>query len=274
MLRGISALIGAAFVGVLAFALFGTISGLITDPPAKTAQEEFHKHPKHLEIASNGMTGRFDKAELQRGFKVYSEVCSNCHSLSHIAFRDLKKIGYSEAQVKKIASDWDAKAKQSTLDAKTGERGERGNTPADHFPLVYYPGQGNPPDLSLITKARHDGPAYVYSLLTGYSDQPAELLKKFPEAKTPDGLYYNPYFANLNIAMPPPLASDGQVTYDDGTKSTVDQNAKDVAAFLTWAAEPELEQRHAMGFATIGFLLVFSLLAYGAYRSIWRNVKH
>jgi ubiquinol-cytochrome c reductase cytochrome c1 subunit len=274
MLRLISAAVGAAFVLVLGLALYSSISGLITDPPVPTAIEEFHKHPKELVLASSGMMGKFDKAQLQRGFKVYTEVCSNCHSLSHVAFRDLKKIGYSDAQVKKIASDWDAKNKQPSLDAKTGERGDRGNTPADHFPIVYYPGQGNPPDLSLITKARHDGPAYVYSLLTGYTDQPAELLKKFPDAKVPDGLYYNPYFANLNIAMPPPLASDGQVTYDDGTKSTVDQNAKDIAAFLTWAAEPELEQRHALGFAVLGFLVIFSFLVYGAYRNIWRGVKH
>jgi ubiquinol-cytochrome c reductase cytochrome c1 subunit len=274
MLRLISAAIGAVFVLVLGIALFSSISGVITDPPAKTAVEEFHKHPKELALASDGMLGKYDLAQLQRGLKVYTEVCSNCHSLSHVAFRDLTKIGYTPAQVKKIASDWDAKNKQPSLDPKTGERGTRGNTPADHFPIVYYPGQGNPPDLSLVTKARHGGGAYVYSLLTGYTDQPAALLKEFPDAKVPDGLYYNPYFANLNIAMPPPLVSDGQVTYDDGTKSTVDQNAKDIAAFLTWAAEPELPQRHALGFAVLGFLLVLSLLVYGAYRNIWRNVKH
>lgn len=274
MLRAISALVGAAFVLALGFALFGSVSGLITDPPAKTAAEEFYKHPKELELASNGMMGRFDPVQLQRGFKVYSEVCSNCHSLGHVAFRDLTKIGYTPAQVKKIASDWDAKSKQPFVDPKTGERTDRGNTPADHFPTVYYPGQGNPPDLSLITKARHEGTAYVYSLLTGYTDQPAEVLKKFPEATVPDGLYYNPYFPALNIAMPPPLASDGQVTYDDGTKSTVDQNAKDVAAFLTWAAEPELEQRHGLGLAVLGFLVILTLLAFGAYRNIWRDQKH
>ncbi|WP_430323946.1 cytochrome c1, partial [Salmonella enterica] len=95
----------------------------------------------------------------------------------------------------------------------------------------------------LITKARHEGPEYVYSLLTGYAEQPAELLKKYPDAKTPDGLYYNPYFANLNIAMPAPLTTDGQVTYADGTKASVDQMAQDVAAFLTWTAEPKLEKR-------------------------------
>ena len=272
MVRIISGLIGSAFVLVLAIALFGSVSGVIADPAKPTAIEEFHKHPKELELASNGMMGKFDRRQVQRGFQVYKEVCSACHSLSHVAFRDLGKLGYSEAEVKKIATDWSTK--QSVQDPKSGDRTERADAPSDHFPLVYYPGQGNPPDLSLITKAREGGAAYVHSLLTGYAEQPAELLKKFADAKTPDGLYYNPYFANLNIAMPPPLASDGQVTYVDGTKPTVDQMAKDVAAFLVWTAEPELEQRHSTGFAVLGFLLIATALAYGSYQTIWRNVKH
>ncbi|MBX9731027.1 MAG: cytochrome c1, partial [Sphingomonas sp.] len=233
--------------------------------------EEFLRPHKEVAFASDGPMGKFDRAQLQRGLQVYKEVCSACHSLSRVAFRDLTKLGYSEAQVKKFAADWGAK--QQVLDPKTGDRTERDNVPADKFPTVYYPGQGVPPDLSLITKARHGGAAYVYSLLTGYSDQPAALLKHFPDAKTPDGLYYNPYFANLNIAMPAPLA-DGSVTYADGTKNTLDQMSKDVAAFLVWTAEPELEQRHSTGFAVLGFLLIGTLLAYGSYRTVWRNVKH
>lgn len=273
MVRAIAILIGAGFVAVLSWALLWTVQGVITDPPALTAVDEFHLAPKEVELASNGLFGSYDnQQQLQRGFQVYKEVCSNCHSLTHVAFRDLKGIGYDEAQIKKIASDWGAK--QPTFDAKSGDRADRPNTPADLFPTVYYAGQGNPPDLSLITKARHEGPEYVYSLLTGYAEQPAALLKKFPDSKTPEGLYYNPYFPNLNLAMPPPLAQDGQVTYLDGTKSTVKQNAADVAAFLTWAAEPNLGVRHGIGFAVIGFLLFVTLLAYGAYRNIWRDVKH
>ena len=128
-----------------------------------------------------------------------------------------------------------------------------------------------PPDLSLITKARHGGAAYVYSLLTGYQkQQPAELLKEFPTAKTPKGLHYNPYFANLNLAMPPPLTSEGQVTYAPGNpKPTVDQMAKDVSAFLVWTAEPKLEKRHATGIAVAIFLLFATVLGYFAYRNIW-----
>lgn len=265
-------LIGAAFVAVLGWALVGSVSGLFSDPVGKTAVDVFHLHPKEVKFASDGPFGKYDTAQLQRGLQVYKEVCSNCHSLSHVAFRDLKDLGYSDGQVKKFAADWGTK--QATLDPKTGTAGERANLPSDTFPKVYYPGQGNPPDLSLITKARHDGTAYVYSLLTGYADQPAALLKQFPDAKSPDGTYYNPYFANLNIAMPKPLTSDGQVTYLDGTKSTVDQNAKDIAAFLTWAAEPKLEARHKAGFASVIFLLIFCFLAWGAYQNVWRDKKH
>lgn len=272
MVRAIALLIGAGFVAVLTWALFWSVQGVITDPPAPTAAEEFYKHPKEVELASNGFFGTYDQRQLQRGLQVYKEVCANCHSLKHVAFRDLTQLGYTPAQVKKFAADWGTKAKQ--FDPKSGETTDRPNTPSDYFPPVYYPGTGNPPDLSLITKARHEGPAYLYSLLTGYADQPAELIKKFPDAKTPDGLYFNPYFPNLNIAMPPPLAQDGQVTYADGTKSTVEQNAKDVAAFLTWAAEPNLPTRHAYGLAVLGFLLFFTILAYGAYQNIWRDVKH
>lgn len=271
MVRIISGLVGLAFVAVLALALYGSVKGIMNDPAQATAVEEFHRHPKHVAFASDGLMGKFDRPQLQRGLQIYKEVCAACHSLSHVAFRDLTKIGYSEAQVKKFAADW--ASKKSVKDEKTGDVTEVPHTPADRFPTVYYAGQGNPPDLSLIAKARHSGPQYVYSLLTGYSDQPAELLKKFPDAKTPDGLYYNPYFATLNLAMPPPLA-DGAVTYADGTKNTLDQQAKDISAFLEWAAEPELEQRHAIGWAAIVFLLIASVLAYGAYRSVWRNVKH
>jgi ubiquinol-cytochrome c reductase cytochrome c1 subunit len=126
-----------------------------------------------------------------------------------------------------------------------------------------------------MTKARHGGAAYVYSILTGYQAQPAELLKEFPATKTPDGLHYNPYFANLNLAMPPPLTQDGQVTYAPGNpKPTVDQMAKDVSAFLVWTAEPKLERRHATGGWVAVFLLFATIFAYLAYRNIWHDQKH
>jgi ubiquinol-cytochrome c reductase cytochrome c1 subunit len=147
--------------------------------------QKFHLAPHEPEpgFSFNGPFGKFDRAQLQRGFQVYKEVCSNCHSLHFVAFRDLAALGYSEAEVKAIAKDWSNKAK--VTDPKTGDETQRDNVPADHFPKVYYAGTGNPPDLSLVTKARHEGPEYVYSLLTGYQDQPAELLKNSPTARRP-----------------------------------------------------------------------------------------
>lgn len=272
MIRWISFFIGAGFLLAVGCALAVSVMSYVSEPAVETAQEALHKEPVALALASDGLTGMVDKRQAQRGFQVYKEVCANCHSLGRVAFRDLKKLGYTDAEVKKIAADWTVK--QPVQDPKTGDRSERANTPADHFPTVYYPGQGNPPDLSLIAKARHGGPAYVYSLLTGYAAQSPELLAHHPDAKSPDGTYYNPYFANLNIAMPPPLSQDGQVSYADGTKSTVKQNAADVAAFLVWTAEPELAERHALGFAVLGFLFAAALLTYGSYRTIWRDVKH
>ncbi|WP_375397248.1 cytochrome c1 [uncultured Sphingomonas sp.] len=287
MVRWIAFIVGIAFAGVVAIALFSSIYGLATDPTPKlwsgapqSAETEFHKHPKDLSLESDGVTGKFDRRQLQRGLQVYKEVCSACHSLKFASFRDLKGIGYSDAQVKAIAAGWSIET--PAPNPETGEMATRKSLPSDRFPLVFANdiaaraanNNAVPPDLTYITKSRHGGAAYIYSLLTGYAMQPADLLAKFPDVKTPKGLYYNPYFANLNIAMPPPLKQDGQVQYQDGTRSTVDQMAKDVAAFLVWTAEPNLETRHQAGFAAIIFLLIFSALCWGAYQNIWRGVKH
>ena len=286
MVRWIAALVGVAFAGVLAIALIFSVSGLVSDPSPKTvtgapktAESEFHKHPRDAELRSAGVFGKFDKQQLQRGYQVYKEVCSACHSLKYVAFRDLKGIGYSDGQVKAIAASFDT---IPSINPDTGEPATRKGVPADRFPLPFANdiaaraanNNAIPPDLSYMTRARHDGPNYVYSLLTGYQDQPAALLKEFPEAKTPNGLHFNPYFANLNIAMPPPLKSEGQVQYADGTRPTVDNMARDVAAFLVWTADPNLETRHVAGFAALIFLLIASALAFGAYRNIWRDIKH
>ncbi len=282
MVRGIAFLVGAAFTFVLAIALWGSISGLVSEPPAPTAEEEFHLHPKQAHLASDGIMGRFDRRQLQRGFQVYKEVCAACHSLRLVAFRDLKDLGYNDPEVKAIANQW--VIEQPSINPETGEATTRKNVPADHFPSPFANevaaraanNNALPPDLSLMTKARHDGTNYIYSLVgpDAYRNQPAELLRKFPDIKTPTGLHYNPYFANLNIAMPPPLTSDGQVQYVDGTLATRDQMAKDVAAFLTWTAEPKLEARHSAGIGAVVFILIFCFLAWGAYQNVWRDVKH
>ena len=285
-MRFILGFIGAVFAAILLISFFSNLATYFKSPPAPLAAEEFHKEPKDLHLSSDGPFGKFDKRQLQRGFQVYSEVCSACHSLKLVSFRDLKGLGYNEAEIKKIASDW--KTQVPSINPDTGEASTRKALPSDNFPAPF-PNEvaaraannnALPPDLSLMPKAREGGAAYIYSILTGYANQAGyknekgeELLKKFPDAKTPEGLHFNPYFANLNIAMPPPLVSNGQVSYEDGTKPTVDQMARDVAAFLVWTAEPNLESRHAAGLAVTIFLLVASILGYLAYRQIWYDAK-
>lgn len=281
MVRNLAILVGAVFVFVLGVALFWSIEAQITDPAAPTVEDsEFHKHPKDLHLASDGWFGKYDRRQLQRGLQVYKEVCAACHSLRLVAFRDLKEIGYNDAEVKAIANQW--AIEQPSVNPDTGEVATRKNIPSDHFPspfandIAARAANNNalPPDLSLMTKARHGGAAYVYSILTGYENQSAALLKAFPDVKTPAGLHANPYFPTMNIAMAKQLTTDGQVQYADGTRPTVDQMAKDVSAFLVWTAEPNLEARHTAGLAASIFLLIFCFLAWGAYRNVWRHVKH
>jgi len=274
-------LVGLFFAGWLFVSFLLGAVAYVGEPPQPTVEKVFHLTPKEAEFSFQGPFGHYDKQQLQRGFQVFKEVCSACHSLKFVAFRDLEALGYNEAEVKAIAKNWAIKTPD--VDPKTGEASTRAPVPADHFPKPFANNvaaaaannNAIPPDLSLMTKARHEGTAYVYSLLTGFGEQPAELLKRFPEAKTPEGLYYNPYFANLNLAMAPPLTSDGQVTYAEGQpKPTVDQMAKDVAAFLTWTAEPKLENRKSAGLAVMFFLIIATGLAYMSYRNIWAETKH
>lgn len=286
MVRILGPLVGLGFVGVLLWSLLWGVVAYVSEPPAPTAEHEFHKHPKHVEYSFNGPLGKYDRAQLQRGFKVYKEVCSACHSLRLVSFRDLKGIGFTEGQTKTIASEWVIET--PSVNPETGEAATRKSLPADKFPAPFANevaaraanAGALPPDLSLMAKARHDGSAYIYSLLTGYANQQGykneegqELLKEFPDAKTPNGLHFNPYFANLNLAMAPPLTGKDQVTFDDGTPATVDQMAKDVSAFLTWSAEPKMEIRKSTGVGVIVFLLFFTVLTWRAYQNIWRGKK-
>lgn len=277
MVRLIGFLVGLGFVVVLGYSLIVGAIAYVSDPPQETVEHEFHRAPQAIGFASDGMLGRFDRQQLQRGFQVYKEVCAACHSLGFVAFRNLEDLGFSEAEVAAIAGQWQIEV--PTVNAETGEATTRPALAADYFPQVY-PNEvaaraannnANPPDLSLITKARHGGEDYIYSLLTGYGEPPAEL----PEANRPGtGLYYNPYFASLNLSMPPPLTADGQVTYADGTEATVDQMARDVSAFLIWAAEPKMEARKSTGWAVLIFLIFATALAWLAYQNVWRDIKH
>lgn len=278
MIRIFSILAGLFFSAALLWSFGNGAYNFALEGKPATVESVFHEHPKHLRLASDGVFGKFDKQQLQRGFQVYKEVCSACHSLRLVAFRDLKQLGYNDDEVKAIAAGFNVPG----IDPNTGEANTRPGLPTDYFPkpfandIAARAANNNaiPPDLSLMTKARHGGAAYVYSLLTGYQNQPAELLRQFPDAKTGPGLHYNPYFANLNLAMAPPLTGEGQVSYGDGTKATVDQMAKDVSAFLVWTAEPKLEKRNQTGWPVLGFLLFATVLGYMAYRNIWADKKH
>lgn len=248
-------------------------------PPAeKPASYAFYEHGEGPDggFSFDGAMGKWDVAQLQRGYQVYKEVCSACHSLKFVAFRNLQQLGYTEAEVDAEAATWTVPG----IDPATGETSTRPGEPTDYFPMPFpnniaaaaANNNAIPPDLSLMTKARHDGSNYVYSLLTGYGEaDPAKAAKvKF---ETPAGLYFNKHFPNVNIAMAPPLAIDGQVTYADGTEATIPQMATDVAAFLTWTAEPSLVQRKQTGWFVIGFLVFATALAFLSYKQIWAGMK-
>lgn len=234
------------------------------------------KAPRQVKWSWEGPFGHFDRQQLQRGYQVYKEVCAACHAMHLLSFRNLAQPGgpeFTEAQMKAIA----AAVQVSGLDDK-GEVIQRPATPADRFPspfpneLAARAANNNayPLDLSVIVKGRPDGANYLYSLLTGYSEAPKDF-QLLP------GLNYNEYFAGHQIAMPAPLTSDGQVTYapDAGNPAaTVDQMAQDVTAFLTWAAEPKMEERKQLGVKVMIFLAALSVLLYIAYRQLWKDVDH
>jgi ubiquinol-cytochrome c reductase cytochrome c1 subunit len=276
MVRPLGILVGLGFCMALVFALVSTVWTMATTPAedARNTTYFWHQDPRPANLPSSGPFAHFDRVQLQRGFRVYKEVCAACHGLNLVSFRNLEAIGYSEDQVKTIASEFQVPG----VNAETGEPELRAGTPTDRFPSPYpndiaaraANNNAIPPDLSLIVKARAGHQDYIYSLLTGYRDVPADL----PEALRPGpGLSYNPYFHSLNIAMANPLTGEGQVTFDDGTRSTPDQMARDVTAFLVWTAEPKLENRIKTGWAVLGFLLIFTTLAYMSYRSIWADKK-
>jgi ubiquinol-cytochrome c reductase cytochrome c1 subunit len=215
----------------------------------------------------DGLFGTFDRAAAQRGLQVYREVCSACHSLDYIAFRNLTALGFSDDQVKALASQYQITDGPNDQ----GEMYQRPGKPSDYFPPPFANdeaaraanGGALPPDLSLITKARPQGPDYVYSLLQGFHEAP-------PDTKGPPGTYYNIYFPGNWIGMPPPL-SEGAVQYADGTPATVEQMAGDVATFLTWAGEPTLEARKQTGLKVILFLIVLTALFYATKRKVWAS---
>lgn len=284
MVRFFGFLVGLGFVVVAGWSLLWGVIAVSSEGLPNTVEHRFHREPRDVAFSFDGPFGRFDRQQLQRGFQVYKEVCSACHSLSLVAFRNLRDLGYSEAEVRAIADQWQIQV--PSVNPDTGEPATRKAIPADHFPSPYLNetaaraanNNALPPDLSLMVKAREGGSAYIYSLITGYADPTTyrnEEGEALPAENRPSAnLHFNPYFANLNIAMPPPLTSDGQVTYAPGNPAaTRDQMAQDVAAFLTWAAEPNLESRRSAGLWVVIFLIFVTVLAYMAYQNIWATAK-
>lgn len=216
-----------------------------------------------------GPFGTFDLAAAQRGFQVYKEVCSTCHSMNLVHYRDLTGIGLSTEQIKAVAASVDV----PTLD-DSGQPATRTGTPADVFKAPYpnvkaasaANGGAVPPDQSLIVNARENGPNYIYALLNGYVDPPAGF-------KLQDGLYYNKWFVGNQIHMPQPL-HDEQVTYADGTKATIPQMAHDVVTFLAWTSNPEMVTRKQTGVRMVLFFLMMTGLTYAVKRKIWADVDH
>ena len=239
-------------------------------PVANEAQDHVHDEivvPK-TNWSFDGPFGTYDRASAQRGFQVYKEVCANCHSMKLMSYRNLTGIGLTAEQVKAIAAG--VQVGGSTDDA--GQPIERAALPADRFRSPFpndkaaraANGGALPPDQSLIVKAREHGSDYIHALLNGYRDAPAGL-------NVPAGQYYNEYFPGHLLAMPPPL-TDGQVTYADGTKATVEQMSLDVVQFLTWASSPEMEARKRLGIKAVLFLALMTGLTYAVKRKIWKNV--
>lgn len=225
---------------------------------------------KQMAWSFDGPLGTVDKVAAQRGFQVYREVCSGCHSLERVAFRTLTEIGFSAEEVKSLAAEYTVEDGPND----EGEMFDRPARPSDYFPAPYPNEQAArsvnngayPPNLSLIVKARPDGANYVYSLLTGYGETVPE------HVQLGDGQHYNPYMPGGKIAMAAPLMEDA-VEYQDGTQATVEQMSKDVTHFLQWTASPEMEMRKRMGLKVIAFLFIFSILCYIAMKRIWADVK-
>ncbi|RUX31316.1 cytochrome c1 [Mesorhizobium sp. M7A.F.Ca.US.011.01.1.1] len=282
-----------ALIGLVAVAAGAAGTRAIAAEEAHNVANPTHfpiDEPKEMDWSFTGPFGTYDKAQLQRGLKVYKEVCSACHSMNLVAFRTLSDLGYSDAQIKTLSAEYTIH--DGPNDA--GDMFDRPGKPSDHFPPPFANdeaaaasnGGAAPPDMSLLAKARgvergfpqfvfdiftqYDagGPDYIHSLLTGYDQTPPAGMV------IPEGTHYNPYFmSGVSLKMPKPL-SDGQVTYDDGAPQTVDQYSRDVSAFLAWAAEPHMEDRKKTGFRVLVFLLLFGALVYLTKRKVWEDVAH
>jgi cytochrome c1 len=289
----------------LALAAVVLAAGVGVSAPAHAAGGA--KHPHAQDWSWNGPFGTFDRSSLQRGFLVYKQVCSTCHGMRMLTYRNLGEQGgpfqavahkdwqkegeepklgepgHGKYIVNAIDNPWvkalAAGYEVSEIDNATGDTVTRKARPSDNFVYPYANeaqgkaanGGSYPPDLSVITKARHGGADYVYALLTGYGKEPP------PGTEIVEGKHYNPYFKGGYIGMADqlsPIVEAGAITFEDGTQVTKQQLAKDVVTFLQWASDPKQEQRKSMGLQVMAYLLLLSGLLYLAYRQVWRDTKH
>ena len=254
-------------MGWLATIIVAACLAVSAAPVLSAATTSAYDTPER-EWSFHGLFGTFDRGALQRGFQVYTEVCAGCHSLRLMSYRHLASIGFSEAQIKKIA----AEVEVTDGPNDEGEMFQRPGQPNDRFVSPFANPQAAraanngalPPDLTLMVKARGGGVDYLYNLLVGYRDPPKGV-------ELPEGMAYNLYFNGHQIAMPAPLAEDA-VEYADKKKATIEQMAIDVSTFLAWTAEPELEERKRMGVKVLLFLLVLTGMMYAVKRKIWADV--
>lgn len=231
------------------------------------SESSIDKAPKN-NWSFEGFTGTFDRAALQRGYKVYREVCSGCHSMKLLYFRDLIDIGFSPEQVKAIAAEYtviDGPDNEGNMFERSAKSSDKFVGPFANDQEARFNNNGAyPPDLSVIAKARKNGVNYLYNLLLGYTDPPDSF-------EISEGMYYNKWIDGNQIAMAPPL-DEGYVDYDDGTNNTLPQLAEDVVTFLKWSAEPELEVRKKMGIKVILFFIIFGFIIFLAKRRLWRDI--
>ncbi|MEX2452245.1 MAG: cytochrome c1 [Rhodospirillales bacterium] len=247
--------------------IVAVFAALFLTAGAASAAVEAPKPPKQ-DWSFDGIFGTYDRSAAQRGFHVYKNVCATCHSLNYLYYRHISGIGFTDPQIKALASTVEVTDGPND----DGEMFTRKGLPKDRF-LAPFPnekaaraanGGAYPPDLSVIVKARHGGADYLYALLTGYAEPPKDI-------KMMEGMNYNKYYPGHQIAMVPPL-SDGAVEYADGTKATVAQMAKDVTTFLAWAASPEMENRKRLGIKVLLFLLVLTGMLFALKRQVWSKI--
>ena len=251
---------------------------------AQAAGGEYHPDFKEASWSFQGIFGQYDQAQLRRGFQIYNEVCSSCHGLRLVSYRNLSALGFNEDEIKEIAAEKSVRVPHDETGAELNDDGEfftREAAPHDRF-VNPFPndaaakdvnGGALPPDLSLMAKARVGGPDYIYSFLMGYAEEIPEEVSSQKGFTVNEDKNFNLYFPAYYNSMPPQIM-DEMVEYEDGTPMTAQQHALDIVAFLNWAAEPELDERKSLGLKVMLFLLVLTAMLYALKRKIWANVKH